>query len=162
MHDHSSIDFKQKTITSYFDLSLAQCRLAAEGSPITLLNYQIIMKEGTVEQHLKRNGDADDTLKNECNGFEWIDKSTFETHIQDITLTVKLRDGTVLNRNGQSLSCKLDELGCYSTSLDPYAYIRDNPDNCILTVLKGEYVDMIKNDDQYYTLSRNNPETNIS
>ena len=40
------------------------------------------MKKGVVEQHLKRNGDADDTFKNECHGFEWIEKDTFETHIR--------------------------------------------------------------------------------
>ena len=128
MHDHSNIDIKQKTITSYLDLSPAQCRLAAEGSPITLLNHQITMKKGIIEQHLRWNGDADDTFKNECDGFEWIEKDAFETHIQDITLNVKLRDGTIMNRNGQPLPCKLDELGCDSTSLDPYAYVWDNPE----------------------------------
>ena len=88
-------------------------------------------KKGVVEQHLNWNGDADDKFKNECHGFEWIEKDTFETHIQDITLNVKLRDGTVMSRNGQPPPCKLDDLGCESTSLDPYAWIWDNPDNCI-------------------------------
>ena len=115
------------------------------------------MKKGIIE-HLRWNGDADDTFKNECDGFEWIEKNTFETHIQDITLNVKLRDGTIMNRNGQPLPCKLGELGSDSTSLDPYAYIWDNPDKCILTVLKEEYVNMIKNDDQYYLVSRNDSE----
>ena len=45
MHDHSSIDIKQKTITSYLDLSPAQCRLAAEASQTTLLNHQLTMKK---------------------------------------------------------------------------------------------------------------------
>ena len=67
------------------------CSLAAEGSPITLLNHQITMEKGIIEQHLRWNGDADDTFKNECDGFEWIEKDTFETHIQDITLNVKLK-----------------------------------------------------------------------
>ena len=53
MHDHSRIDKKQKTITSYLDLSPAECRLAAEGSPKFLLNHQITLKKGVVEQHLK-------------------------------------------------------------------------------------------------------------
>ena len=100
-------------------------------------------------------------IQNECHGFEWIEKDTSETHIQDITLNVKLRDGTVMNRNGQTLPCKLDEPGCDSTSLDPYAYIGDymiiwdNPDTCILTVLKKDDVHNTKNDDQYYLVSRN-------
>ena len=71
MHDHSSIDIKQKTITSYLDLSLAQCRLAAEASQTTLLNHQLTMKKGINEQHLRWSRDADDTFKNECHGFEW-------------------------------------------------------------------------------------------
>ena len=158
MHEHSSIDIKQRTNTSYIDLSPAQCRLAAEVSPITPLNHQITMKKGIFEQHLRWNGDADDTFRNECDGFEWIEKDTFETHIQDITLNVKLRDGTIMNRNGQPLPCKLGELGSDSTSLDPYAYIWENPDKCILTVLKEEYVNMIKNADQYYLVSRNDSE----
>ena len=87
-----------------------------------------------------------------------MEKYTFETHIQDITLNVKLRDGTIMNRNGQPLPCKLDALGCDSTSLNPYAYVWDNPDSCILTVLKEEYVNMIKSDDQYYIGSRNDSE----
>ena len=69
MHDHSSIDIKQKAITSYLDLSPAQCKFAAEGSPITILNHQITMKTGVVE-HLEWNFDADDTSKNGCYGFE--------------------------------------------------------------------------------------------
>ena len=158
MHDISSIDIKQKTITSYLDLSPAQCRLATEGSPITLLNHQITMKKGIIEQHLRWNGDADDTFKNESDGFEWIEKDTFETHIQDNNLNVKLIDGTIKQRNGHPLPGKLDELGCDSTSLDPYAYILDSSDNCILTVLNEEYVNMIKNDDQYYIDSRNDSE----
>ena len=52
MHDHSSIDIKQKMITSYLDSSPAQCRLAAVGFQITLLNHQITMKKGVVVQHL--------------------------------------------------------------------------------------------------------------
>ena len=49
------------------------------------------MKKGIIEQHLRWNGDADDTFKNECDVFEWIEKNTFETHIQHITLNVKLK-----------------------------------------------------------------------
>ena len=72
MHDHSSIDIKQTTFISYLDLTTAQCSLAAEGSPITLLNLQITMKKGIIERHFKSNGDADDSFKDKCNGLEWI------------------------------------------------------------------------------------------
>ena len=60
-----------------------------------------------------------------------------------------------MNRNRQPLPSKLDDLGCDSTTLDPYAFIWDKPNNCILTVLKEEYVNMVKNDDQCYIVRRN-------
>ena len=55
---------------------------------------------------------------------------------------VKLRNETVHNVNGNPLPCKLDDLGCQSISLEPYAYIRDHPVNCVLSVLK-EHVNKI-------------------
>ena len=53
------------------------------------------MMKGLVEQHIKWNSDADDAFQIECNGFEWIEKDTFQTHIQDITLNVEVRVGTI-------------------------------------------------------------------
>ena len=80
-------------------------------------------------------------------------KVAFECHIQEVTLPVKLRDGTVHNVNRNPLPCNLDDLGCQSTSFDPYAYIWDHPDNCVLSVLKEEHVNMIKNEHRYHMVS---------
>ena len=72
---------------------------------------------------------------------------------QEVTVLVKLRDGTVQNVNGNPPPCKLDDLECQRTSLDPYAYIWDHPDNCVLSVLKEEQVNMIKNEHRYHMVS---------
>ena len=93
---------------------------------------------------------------NECKGYEWITKDTFEGHTQDITLTVRIKDGKTINRIGQLLPCDLDELRSESTSLDPYGYTWEAPENCILSVLKEAYAQMLENDHLYYIVSQNN------
>ena len=40
-----------------------------------------------------------------------------------------------------------------TTSLDPYAYICDNPDNCVLSTLRTEEVNMVKEGTKYYLIS---------
>ena len=69
-----------------------------------------------------------------------------------------IKNGKIFNRNDQLLPCDWDELGCESTSLDPYAYTWKAPENCILSVLKEDYAHMIKNDNYYYIVSRNTSE----
>ena len=154
--DHASIDVNQPQITSYLDLSPTQCRDAALGKPVELLGYSLKFTKGEKQTHHKYHGDRHDTKRNECDNYEWMTKDTFESHIQDIQLKVRLKDGRVFNRNDQLLPCSLEELGCESTSLDPYAYTWQKPENCIFSVLKeDEGVSMIKNDEQYYILSSN-------
>ena len=50
----------------------------------------------------------------------------------------------MLSDSAQVLPRALEELGCETTSLDPYAYIWDYPDNCVSSVLRTEYVYMVK------------------
>ena len=66
-------------------------------------------------------------------------KYTFESHIQDISLKLRIKDGKSLNRNDQLLPCDLDELECESASLDLYAYTRKAPESFIFSVLKEDY-----------------------
>ena len=54
---------------------------------------------------------------------------------------------------GKVLPCALEELGCETTSLDPYAYIWEHPDNCVLSVLRTEEVNMVKQGTKYYIIS---------
>ena len=44
----------------------------------------------------------------------------------------------VLSDPAQVLPCALEELGCETTSLDPYAHIWDYRDNCVVSVLRTE------------------------
>ena len=68
---------------------------------------------------------------------------------------MRFKDGKIFNRNDQLLPCDLDELGCESTSLDPYAYMWKAPENCILSVPKEDYAHMLKNDNHYFIVSQN-------
>ena len=56
--------------------------------------------------------------------------------MQTTNLKVTLENGKVLSDTGLMLPCALEELGCETTSLDPYAYICDYPDNFELRKLK--------------------------
>ena len=64
--------------------------------------------------------------------------------MQRTTLKVRMSTGKVLSDSAQVLPCALEELGCETTSLDPYAYIWDYTDNCVLSVLRTEDVNMVK------------------
>ena len=64
-----------------------------------------------------------------------------------------MENGKVLSDMGLILPCALEELGCETTSLDPYAYIWDYPDNCVHSVLRTEEVNMVKQDTKYYVTS---------
>ena len=67
----------------------------------------------------------------------------------------------VLSDSAQILPCALEKLGCETTSLDPYAYIWDYPDNCVLSVLQTEDVNMVKQGTKYYIISGPDSTTKI-
>ena len=73
--------------------------------------------------------------------------------MQKTTLKVTMDNGRVLSDMGLILPCALEELGCETTSLNPYAYIWDYPDNCVLAVLRTEEVNMVEQDTEYYVIS---------
>ena len=158
MHDHTSMDIEQPQITSDIDLTPEQCKHASVGRSLTLFDHKLTFEKGRKEIHHKWTGDVDGDNRNEFKGYEWIPKDTFESHIQDITLKVRIKDGKRFNRNDQLLPYDLDELGCESTSLDPYAYTWEAPENSILSVLKEDYGHMLKNDNHYYIVSQNTSE----
>ena len=60
--------------------------------------------------------------------------------------------GKVLSDSTQVLSCALEELGFDTNSLNPYAYICENPKNCVLSVRRTEEFDMMKTT-MYYNIS---------
>ena len=154
MHDHSSMDIEQPQITTDIDLTPEQCKQVCEGKSLTLFDHKPIFEKGKEETHHECTGNVDGDNCNESEGYEWITKDTFESHIQDITLKRRTKDGEIFNRNDQLLPCDLDELGCESTKLDPYAYTWKTPENCILSVLEENCAHLLKNDHHYYIVSQ--------
>ena len=73
--------------------------------------------------------------------------------MQRTTLKVRMSTEKVLSHSAQVLPCAPEELGCDTTSLDPYAYIWDYPDNCVLSILRTEEVNMVKQGKKYYIIS---------
>ena len=98
-------------------------------------------------------GSTSDTNRNHCTARGWITRGTFLPHMQRTTLKVRMSTEKVLSDSAQVLPCALEELGCETTSLDPYAYIWDYPDNCLLSVLRTEEVNMVKERAKYYIIS---------
>ena len=99
--------------------------------------------------------------RNECKTGGRIKRETFKSHIQDVDLSVKTRDTKVLTPVQMVLPCRLEQLGCETTSLDPYAYTLAEPDNCVLAVHRKEIVNMIKDGSNYYIVSGNDSTTKL-
>ena len=152
------MDIEQPQITSDIDLNPEQCKEASGRRSLTIFDHKLIFEKGKEEIHHKWIGDVDGDNCNECKGYEWETKDTFESHKQDITLKVRVKDGKIFNRNHQLLLCDTDELGCESTSLDLYAYTWKAHENCILSVRKESYAHMLKNDNHHYIVSENTSE----
>ena len=90
--------------------------------------------------------------RNHCKTKGWISRDTFITHMQKTTLKVTMENGKVSSDMGLILHCALEEPGCETTSLDPYACIWDYPDNCVLSIIRTD-VNMVKQDTKYYVIS---------
>ena len=102
---------------------------------------------------VKTYGDTSDDYRNECDGRGGITRDTFLPLMQTTTLKVTLENGKVLSDTGLILPWALEELGCETTLLDPYAYIWDYPDNCAISILRTEEVNMVKQGKKYYVIS---------
>ena len=158
MHDHTSMDIERQQITSDVDLTPEQCKQDSEGRSLILFDHKLTFKKAKKETHHNWIGNKDRDNRNECDGYEWITKDTFESLIQHITLKVRIKVGKIFNRNDQLIPCNLDERGCESTSLDPYAYTWEAPEKRILSVLQEDYAHMLEKDNHYYIFSQNHSE----
>ena len=152
-NDHSSIDHTIAGITSDLIISPEHCRTLAKGASINLQGHWIGAEWDTKTPVVKVTGDPTGSNRNHCKTRVWISRDTFIIHIQKTTLKVTMENGKVLSDMGLILPCALEGLGCETTSLDPYAYIWDYPDNCVLSVLRTEEVNMVKQDTKYYVIS---------
>ena len=151
-HDHSSIDHTTAGITSNIVISPQQYRTLAKGKDITLLGHLINFDFDSKNFIVKTTCDTSDDYRNECDGKGWITRDTFLPHMQTTTLKVTLENGKVLSDTGLILPCALEELGCETTSLDPFAYIWDYPDNCAISILRNEEIIMVKQGKKYYVI----------
>ena len=102
---------------------------------------------------VKTDGSTSDKNRNHCNARGWITRDTLFSHMHRTTLKVRISTPKVLSDSAQKLPCALEELGCETTSLDPYAYVLDYPDNCVLSVLRTKNVNMVKEETKYYIIS---------
>ena len=72
--------------------------------------------------------------------------------MQNITLTVNLKDGTVSNWQNIPLPYPVSTNGCEITSLDAFAYTWEEPKNCIFFVLNRFPAKMIQNKESDYII----------
>ena len=152
-NDHSSIAHTIAGITSDLVISPEQCRSLAKGKSIYLADQFLAVEYDTKDPIVKTDGSTSDDNRNHCNVRGWITRDTFLPHMQRTTLKIRMSTGKVLSDSAQVLPCALEELGCETTSLDPYAYIWGYPDNCVLSVLRTEEVNMVKQGTKYYIIS---------
>ena len=160
------MDANHAGITIDLTVTASQCRTLANGGSSTLKDETLESKKGiktTVAEQKdidEKGADLSDTYRNDCDLNGKVNRRTFEGHVQDVTLKVCTKHGTVVSKDGLHLPCPLEELGCDTNSFDPYAYTREAPDNCVLAVHRKEDDNMIKqgkNDNDYYIGSgRNN------
>ena len=158
-NDHSSIDHTIAGIFNDLVRSPEQGRSLAKGKSIYLADQFLAVAYDTKDPIVKTDGSTSDSNRNHCNVRGWITRDTFLPHMQRTTLKVRMSSGKVLSDSAQVLPCAMEELGCETTSLDPYAYIWDYPDNCVLSVLRTEDVNMVKQETKYYIISGPNSTT---
>ena len=70
--------------------------------------------------------------------------------MQNVSLNVNFRDGTVNKWQNIPLPSSLSAGGSDSTSTDPFAYTWDEPNNCLFTMIRTFDPQMIKANDNYY------------
>ena len=144
--DHSSINNTLAGITSDLIISPEHCRTLAQGASIYLQGHWIGAEWDTKTPVVKVSGDPTGSNRNHCKTRGWISRDTYIIHMQKTTLKVTMENGKVLSDIGLILPFTVEELGCEITSLDPYAYNWDYPDNCVLSVFRTEEVNMGKQD----------------
>ena len=98
MHGYTSMDIEQPQITNDIDLTPEKCKQVSEGRSLPLFDHKLTFERGKKETHHKWT-DVNGDYANECKSYEWISKDTFESHKQDITLKVRIKDGKIFNRN---------------------------------------------------------------
>ena len=152
-NDHSSIDHTIAGTTSELVISPEQFRSVARGKSVYLADQFLEVEYDTKDPLVKTDSSTSDSNRNHCNARGSITRDILLLHMQRTTLKVRMSTGKVLSDSAQVLPCALEELGCETTSLDLYAYIWDYSDNRVLSVLRTEEVNMVKQGSKYYIIS---------
>ena len=152
--DHSSIDHTFAGITIDSIISPEHCRTLAKAGSINLQGHWIGAEGDTKTPVVKVSGDPTGSNRNHCKTKGWISRVTFIIHMQKkTTLKVMMENGKVLSDIGLMLPCALRELGCETTSLNPYAYFWDYPDIYVLSMLWAKDANVVKQGTKYYASS---------
>ena len=142
--DASGIDAKRSTITTDVDLTPEQCSQARLTNKLSINGKEFPIELNVRTTYIKNSGPHIGENPNECDDSGWIIHDTFETYMQDTTLNVPLRGGSVNNWQNIPLPCTLSEGGCQITSTDPHAYCWEKQDNCLFAVREKFEGKMIK------------------
>ncbi len=169
MHSHSSNDATHSSITSPLLITSAQCKEVAPDTAnpthTVHLQYSGLYKKEDVQinfkldQFVKSVENFGNTIKdtgNDCKGYGWIERFTFLSYVQKVTINYDNEAKTVVGIDGLTLPCPYSSGGCDSTGLGRYAYTWETDDTCILTHLKTDTTEMVKWEDRYFII--NDPE----
>ena len=119
-NDHSSIDHTIGGITSNLVISPEQCRSLAKGRMLYLADKFLGIEYDTKNPIAITDGSTSDKNRNHRNKRGWITRDSFLPQMQWTTVKVRMSTGKVLIDSTQVLPCALEEVGCETTSLDPY------------------------------------------
>ena len=115
--DDSGMDAQHAgRVTKDLTVTASQCKTLANGGSITLKDETLTFKKKTkttvVRQEDFDDNEADlsDKYRNKCNSYEWVNRKTFEGHVQDVVLEVRSTDGNVMSKNGLQWPCPLENL----------------------------------------------------
>ena len=143
-YNHSGIDHTNAGITSDILISLEQYRTLLKEKETTLLDHSMSFDLDTNNPVVETIDDTSDGYGKNFHGKGWITDETFIPHMQKTVPKVTMENGKVLSDTGLFLPCFLEEFGCETTSLDPFVYFCDYPDNCTNLVFRTEEVNMLK------------------
>ena len=144
---HSSIVHNMNMITYEFVIPPEDCEKAAKNNKITVnedgYTHELIIKmDESILQHRNEGTSLEGDSSTSCKKRGQIKHCSYETHMQKVQL--KPRNKTSTNPYGIPLPCTVLEGGCKSTSLDPYAYTWDMPENCVVTKFFSQKQKMVK------------------
>ena len=165
MFSHSSYVHTQNSITYDLIVTPEMCRQASKTNKIKISsfseNFDAPIEFDTKKQSNFNDGQSVRTTIHCSSG--QVQHYTFETFMQRVNLTFDYGTKEVSNPNKQKLPCLLMEGGCETTTLDPFAYTWDTPENCVMTKILTQEAKMLKyplstnrNENQFFLISEYN------